>query len=244
MKTTRTVIFVVIFCFFATKTVFSQQNITEINDLIKKFAEQVNSISLEKDYEKIVLEKLDSQKIETAQYLLFVDRNPEKQIAIVFFVDPKNKQVILIGADKISTGDPNRKGHFVTPVGLFENLPKCSFRAKGTKNKKGIQGFGIKNSRVWDFGWIETQTKKGEPFKIRFMIHSTDPIYGEPKLGRIASKGCVRVSAKMNRFLDYFGILDAGYENNKRSMAMLLKKRETVSSPGKFIFISDSSDEE
>jgi len=69
--------------------------------------------------------------------------------------------------------------------------------------------------RVWDFGWQPAEkgwTAEQETAEIRLLVHATDPDYLEQRLGRPASKGCVRIPAAMNRYLDHYGVLDAEYE--------------------------------
>jgi hypothetical protein len=72
-------------------------------------------------------------------------------------------------------------------------------------------------------------------------MHATDPSYGETKLGRRDSKGCVRISAALNEFLDFFGILDYNFENSGKAQWVLRKDRSPVSHAGKYIIIGDSS---
>jgi hypothetical protein len=173
---------------------------------------------------------------------LFVDRNPNVQLATLLFVNPIKNEIIFVGSDKVSTGNPNRAGHFATPLGLRKNSPEYfSYRALGTKNSKGWRGFGIKGSRVWDFGWQNTQTKKGLPYQVRMLMHASDPGLGEARLGSVQSKGCIRISAKLNCFLDHFGILDAEYESNKKATWILRKDREPVAFAGRFVLVVDSS---
>jgi hypothetical protein len=47
---------------------------------------------------------------------------------------------------------------------------------------------------------------------MRFQMHATDPDRLEPLLGIRHSKGCVRIPASLNVFIDHYGILDADYE--------------------------------
>lgn len=155
---------------------------------------------------KSALEKLSSAKaMEQSQYFVYVDRNLDKQIIVVAFFDATCQSTSIIGVDKVSTGNQKRPGYFVTPVGIFGH--SNDYRAEGTKNEKGWRGLGVKGSKVWDFGWRKT-LKNHQKVEIRLLMHATDPDYGEPRLGKVASKGCVRISAKMNKFLDHFGILD------------------------------------
>ena len=128
--------------------------------------------------------------------------------------------------------------------GKFENTVKnFGYRALGTKNDKGWKGLGEKGSRIWDFGWQKTEYKNGGK-QIRLLIHATDPIYGEKRLGKRDSKGCIRISAKLNKFLDHYGVLDDDYEKNrnmKRASWLLRNDRKPIAFAGKYLIVGDSS---
>lgn len=185
-----------------------------------------------------------------SQYFVFADRNENRQNAMIGFFNDYTGGIASLGWTKISTGDPTRSRHWLTPIGIFENkISNPSFRARGTKNAKGWRGFGIKHSRIWDLGWQRSDrgTKNGKIIgagNIRLMMHATDPIWGEKRLGRRDSKGCVRIPAKMNRFLDVYGLIDKDYFDHPDSAAskrVLLKKseRKTVRFPGRYLIIGD-----
>lgn len=182
-----------------------------------------------------------------SQFFVYIDRNFQRQMIVLCFFDMYSKQIEIIGTDKVSTGNPNRKGHFITPVGFFKNTTEhFGYRALGTKNDKGWRGLGKKGSRVWDFGWQKVLNKKEEERDIRLLMHATDPDFGETRLGNVDSKGCVRISGRMNNFLDYFGILDKEYEykyqNGLRKVAYLLREdRHPVIFAGQYLIIGDSS---
>ena len=53
---------------------------------------------------------------------------------------------------------------------------------------------------------------------MRLQVHTTDARYLEPRLGTVQSKGCIRIPATLNKLLDHYGILDAGYQ---RAMAIV-----------------------
>ena len=46
---------------------------------------------------------------------------------------------------------------------------------------------------------------------MRLQMHATDPVLLEPHLGHAESKGCIRIPARLNRFIDRYGLLDADY---------------------------------
>ncbi len=179
---------------------------------------------------------------------VYVDANPSVQLLLVGLYDAEAGAPALVGADLISTGKL-RKGEdsFITPTGVFEHVPaNFGYRAQGTPNKKGWRGLGKKGSRVWDFGFQQglREFRRGVyPSQMRLLMHATDPKYGEPRLGSPDSKGCVRISGALNRFLDGYGVLDRRYEALAASdpgMWLLKKDRTPVSQPGSFLIIGDS----
>jgi len=184
------------------------------------------------------------EEAKRSQYFLYADRNPSRQVAFVGFYNAKDGKVAIIGLDKISSGNEKRRGFFITPTGVFKNSPDfVGYRALGTKNDDGWRGLGVKGSRVWDFGWQKTR-KNGEEIMIRFLLHATDPIFGEKRLGKIDSKGCIRISGKLNYFLDHYGLLDREYEIKKddKKISWLLKvNREPVIFSGQYLLVGDSA---
>lgn len=186
-----------------------------------------------------------NEEARRSQYFLYVDRNPGEQIAFVGFFNATDGSVAIIGLDKISSGDEKRKGFFITPTGVFKNSPDIiGYRALGTKNEKGWLGLGVKDSRVWDFGWQKT-VKNGKVKTIRLLLHATDPIFGEKRLGKTDSMGCIRISGKLNRFLDHYGLLDREYEarknGDKRIFWVLKANREQVIFAGQYLLVGDSA---
>lgn len=181
-------------------------------------------------------------KFDSPQFFLLVDRNHAEQKAFLAFYDTTEAKVAIIGGDKTSTGNPARRGYFETPTGVFENTPaNMSYRALGTKNSKGWRGLGAKGSRVWDLGWQRTAHGRGE-IEIRMLVHATDPDSGELRLGRVDSKGCIRIPARFNKFLDHYGVLDRAYEESPRAHYVLLAKREPIPLAGKFVVVVDSGE--
>ena len=219
-----------------------------IRDLFKETVGNREEIKLDGDYLQFVLSDaariISPENPNESKYFVYVDRNPAKQLIFICFFDSFCKNVNIIGADIVSTGNPVRKGHFLTPVGVFENTVKnFGYRALGTKNDKGWKGLGEKGSRIWDFGWQKTEYKNGGK-QIRLLIHATDPIYGEKRLGKRDSKGCIRISAKLNKFLDHYGVLDDDYEKNrnmKRASWLLRNDRKPIAFAGKYLIVGDSS---
>lgn len=153
-----------------------------------------------------------------------------------------------LGGTKVSTCQTGRRDYYLTPTGVFLHTDlMLDWRAEGTFNAQHIRGLGLKGMRVWDFGW--QRAKKGwgseEEGGIRLLLHATDPDYLERRLGRPASKGCVRIPAAMNRFLDHHGILDADYEraakDDPRFEALLLPDRTPTPLAGNALVVVDSA---
>jgi hypothetical protein len=184
--------------------------------------------------------------IETPQLHVVVDRNPLVQEMRIVLARPGGRWESL-GGTKVSTGDTGRYNYFLTPIGVFLHTDAIlDWRAEGTFNAQHIRGLGLKGMRVWDFGWRHTQTgwAVGEA-DIRLLLHATDPDYLERRLGRTASKGCVRIPAPMDVFLDRHGVLDADYERaaktDKRYEALLLPDRIPTPLAGNALVVIDSS---
>jgi hypothetical protein len=152
----------------------------------------------------------------------------------------------LIGATPVSTGRPGTYEHFVTPLGVFEHrTSNPDFRSKGTRNKFGIRGYGVRGLRVFDFGWVEAPKGWGDHAlsRLRLQVHATDPDRLESRLGTPQSEGCVRTTASFNVFLDRYGILDADYERaegKQRRVSVLSPTRQPTPWSGRYLVVVDS----
>jgi hypothetical protein len=187
-----------------------------------------------------------NDRIDRPQLLVVVDRNPRvQQMRIVVARPDANWQDL--GGSKVSTGQTGRFDYYLTPTGVFLHTDAIlDWRAEGTFNENHIRGLGLKGMRVWDFGW-QTAAKgwTEEEGQIRLLMHATDPANLERRLGRPASKGCVRIPAAMNRFLDRHGVLDADYERAAQAdpgFAALLSTDHTPTPlAGNMLVVIDSS---
>jgi lipoprotein-anchoring transpeptidase ErfK/SrfK len=154
-------------------------------------------------------------EVQRAQLLVAVDRNPHVQAVTLIVAQPGGPWVVL-GGTHVSTGEPNRRGYYITPTGVFVHTDSIlDYRAQGTFNENHIRGLGLKGMRVWDFGWQWARKgwlTNGESGQIRLLMHSTDPTYLAHRIGRPASEGCIRVPADMNKFIDRHGVLDVDYQ--------------------------------
>ena len=184
-----------------------------------------------------------------SQYVLIVDKSPSVQAAMIYWKSPGGS-LHFIGATPVSTGKPGSFDHFETPTGSFAHtLDNPDFRAEGTFNENHIRGYGLKGMRVYDFGW--QQAKKGwgrrNESTMRLQMHATDPDRLELRLGSIQSKGCIRIPATLNTFLDHYGILDADYDKGLaegRRLWMLPPDREPTPWSGRYLVIVDSTRDE
>jgi hypothetical protein len=185
--------------------------------------------------------------VDTAsQFFLVVDRHPQVQVAMILWRDPGGGYY-LIGASPVSTGKPGRYEHFLTPLGVFDNsVANFDFRAEGTINENGIRGFGVEGMRIYDFGWQEANRGwgRGGRSPMRLLMHSTDPDLLEPRIGSPQSKGCIRIPAALNEFLDRYGILDADYfqaaEAAGGTLWVLRPDREPTLWPGRYLIVVES----
>jgi hypothetical protein len=179
------------------------------------------------------------------QFFLLVDRSPAVQAVFVYWLSAAGASR-FVGASPVSTGHAGGYEYFITPLGVFEHTPaNMDFRAEGTRNAYGIRGYGIRGMRVFDFGWVEGErtwdTRGRSP--MRLQMHATDPDFLENQLGRPRSKGCIRIPATLNVFIDHRGLLDAEYERavqQGRHLWVLRPDRQPVASQGKYLVIVDS----
>lgn len=200
------------------------------------------------DYAATMEQALRSAQIapSTSQYVVLVDRNPNLQ-AVMLFWRSATGNAVFIGASPTSTGRPGGFEHFQTPTGVFtHSLANLDFRAEGTKNERGICGYGAKGMRVFDFGWVparQTWGRKAESV-MRLQMHSTDAHLLEPRLGTAQSKGCIRIPASLNEFIDRYGILDADYEQAMaagQTFWVLRSDRTPTPWSGRYLVVVDSA---
>jgi hypothetical protein len=188
-------------------------------------------------------------RIDRPQLMVVVDRAPRIQQMVIVLADA-NLAWQVIGAAKISTGQPGRRGYFITPTGVFRHDSGIlDYRALGTFNDKHIRGLGVRGMRVWDFGWHKAAkgwVQQPEDGEIRLLMHATDPDVLEQRLGRPASMGCIRIPAAMNIFLDVHGVLDADYERaahtDPRFRSVLRPDRQPTPLAGDILVVIDSSE--
>ncbi|AYY57095.1 hypothetical protein EGY20_10495 [Burkholderia multivorans] len=181
------------------------------------------------------------------EYVVMVDRAPNVQALFVYFRATPANAWLLIGAAPVATGLPGQYDHFLTPLGVFHHSPDhMDFRAEGTTNENGIRGYGHRDMRIFDFGWVDGERGwgKGGKSAMRFQMHATDPDRLEPLLGIRHSKGCVRIPASLNTFLDRHGILDDDYQARVeagKSLWVLRGDREISPIAGRYLVVIDSA---
>jgi hypothetical protein len=183
----------------------------------------------------------------SGEYVVLVDRSANVQALFIYFRPAPSDKWVMIGASPVATGKPGEFDHFITPLGVFEHTPNnMDYRAEGTMNQNGIRGYGTRDMRIFDLGWAQGERGwgKGGMSQMRFQMHATDPDKLEPLLGIRHSKGCVRIPASLNVFLDHYGILDAEYEalvELGRSLWVLHSDRQVTPWAGRFIVVIDSA---
>ena len=187
---------------------------SDLDDVSKAFDGLASNVEYPDDYIQSVSNAAStalSGHLDIREHtVVVVDRSPAKQALFVFYVQPDDGWETLYSGH-VSTGKPGRKEHFKTPTGVFVlDGSIMDYRAQGTFNENHIRGIGLKGSRVWDFGWQETDDWRtpGAKMKIRMEMHATDPANLEHRIGRADSEGCIRIHADLNKVLDKYGILD------------------------------------
>ena len=196
-------------------------------------------------YAELLAKNLAAEDTNEPQFVVIVDRNRFVQAAMIYWMS-RERIFHFIGASPVSTGKPGRFDHFITPTGVFEHtIDNPDFLSQGTPNEFGIRGYGRKGMRVYDFGWqtAEKGWGGGGEAELRLQMHSTDPGLLENKLGTPQSKGCIRIPATLNTFLDHYGILDREYEKAMAggdSFWVLSKKREATPWSGRFLVVVDT----
>ena len=205
--------------------------------------------SEQRAYAELLVKDLAAEDSDEPQYVVLVDRNKFVQAAMIYWMSP-DRIFHLIGASPVSTGKPGRFEHFITPTGVFEHtIDNLDFLSEGTRNEFGIRGYGRKGMRVYDFGWQTAQKgwDGGGESELRLQMHATDPDLLEQKLGTPQSKGCIRIPATMNAFIDHYGILDGDYEKAEAAgmtFWVLSKTREATAWSGRFLVVVDTGRKE
>ena len=187
--------------------------------------------------------------IDRPQLLVVADRNRRVEQMRLVLAQPQGEWDDL-GGTKVSTGQVGRYDYFLTPTGVFLHTDAIlDWRAEGSFNAHHVRGLGERGMRVWDFGWqpaLRGWRSKTRVSKMRLLLHATDPASLAHRLGRAASKGCIRIPEAMNLFLDRHGILDANYEeaalHNPRFAAVLLPDRTPTPLAGNALVVFDSSE--
>jgi hypothetical protein len=180
------------------------------------------------------------------QLFVLVDRSPRVQ-AMFLYWGGAGPGLHLLGSAPCSTGKPGRYEYFETPLGVFAHtLANPDFRAEGTVNDQGIRGYGVAGMRVFDFGRVTTPRGWGDrhPSQMRLQMHATDPDALEPRLGTACSKGCIRIPAAANVFIDRLGILDADYERalaEGRAVWQLRSDRTPTPWSGRYLVVVEST---
>lgn len=221
---------------------FNDEDINTLQDIFAMAVPEAQRVDISEVEQATMLNTLKQynewRTIERPEFIVLVNRHPNVQHAAIALTN--GDKLAFIGAAKVSTGDLNRAGHFATPLGIFENKREFgNYRAEGTRNSHGIRGYGVKGMRVFDFGWNPSIASWGARHTgdIRLQLHATDPDHLEPRLGKPASKGCVRVPSGFNRFMDEYGVLDQHYTPDN---AWVLSKKKALSAyDGRYMIVME-----
>jgi len=198
-------------------------------------------------YAQLLAQALRDARIEepAPQHAVVIDRNPKVQAGFLYRLTPGGDWRFT-GAVPVSTGLAGEYEHFATPTGVYAHtLDNLDFRAEGTLNENGIRGYGRAGRRVFDFGWVGATRGWGDHGwgVMRLQVHATDPDQLERWLGAARSKGCIRIPASFDEFLDRRGVLDADYEDavrNGQSLWILRADRETTRWPGRYLVVVET----
>jgi lipoprotein-anchoring transpeptidase ErfK/SrfK len=226
------------------KNIFSEfSNLKKTVVLEQNYKEKIKALVLNSFLPDVL--KQTSFDTSISQYFIVVDAaNNSQNLILAFWDSQKNSFELNTTSSKVSTGVKGQFEHFITPIGWVEQKTENgTYRAEGSKNQNGIRGYGAKGMRVWDFGWQHAYTgwlKNNELRDIRMQMHATDPDYLESKLGTPRSKGCVRISAETNKFIDSYGLIDRNIEKDNPNHFVLKHKRNTVKEEGSFVLVINS----
>ena len=121
---------------------------------------------------------------------------------------------MMIGASPVGTGLPGKYDHFLTPLGVFHHSPdNMDFRAEGTTNENGIRGYGHRDMRIYDFGWVDGERGGARAACRRCASRCMRPIpIASKRCWASGTRGCVRIPASLNTFFDQHGLLDDDYQ--------------------------------
>ncbi|MEX4000153.1 L,D-transpeptidase [Paraburkholderia sp. EG285A] len=219
-------------------------------EMRKRFARDVNRrlhvpLAEQRAYGQRLQAALDEKNLGAlaGEFVILVDRSANVQALFIYFRAMPDEPWLMIGASPVATGRPGEFDHFLTPLGVFEHTPlNMDFRAEGTMNQNNIRGYGRRDMRIYDFGWVDGERGwgKGGYSQMRFQMHATDPDRLEPLLGIRHSKGCVRIPATLNAFIDHYGIIDAEYQalvDAGKSLWVLHSDREITPWAGRFVVV-------
>ncbi|OXI30776.1 hypothetical protein CFB89_27040 [Burkholderia sp. AU16741] len=232
----------------------AQNATTRALDMRKRFTQEVTRrLNVPANEQRAYGERLQKALADAdlgdlaGEYVVMVDRAPNVQALFIYFRATPANAWLMIGASPVGTGLPGQYDHFLTPLGVFHHSPDTmDFRAEGTTNENGIRGYGRRDMRIYDFGWVDGERGwgKGGVSPMRFQMHATDPDRLEALLGIRHSKGCVRIPASLNTFLDQHGLLDDDYQARVeagKSLWVLRRDRDITPIAGRYLVVIDSA---
>lgn len=188
-----------------------------------------NLILMKKAYERFsadikvvgkrLLKEISTGEIQISEkipYVMFVNKDSEKQYSVIYRYDFKTKKLSFKTCNIVSTGDnvrwmgeEPRKKH-TTPDRVFYIGETRGLKHSSLTDDSEVYGGGFVEKDGEPYQAFRLYFKKdGEDMRTGYLIH---PTWEEPLLGETASHGCIRVPRLMN--LQLVRIYDEFYKGS------------------------------
>src|SRR5664280_1193720 len=134
----------------------------------------------------------------------FAGRSSKRSKRVRAFIEVAPSAVLKSAARSTSRPSQSRNAARADfDVRQGEKYLGCRDRTARTQGLQGLRfRVGSSAQRLGDHAVIQA----------RLQMHATDPDQLERRLGTAQSKGCIRIPASLNIFLDRFSVLDQDYE--------------------------------
>jgi lipoprotein-anchoring transpeptidase ErfK/SrfK len=179
--------------FFNINTKSVNENIDFLKQDFSKSIETSIDVDLNDQsyFRNFLTEKIESGEIKTPEngHIVIVDRSESGQTMNLFHYDKDKNMLSLIGADIISTANPDKYEGAETPLGIH-------YINRIGKAEVWGQAYGDPGHEIYDIS-----VESGPAF------HPTNE---EKLLGSRASHGCIRMTDQLNDYLDKHNILSVG----------------------------------
>lgn len=214
-----------------------------------------------KNIVKMLFSKIQDENITQDEY--FSITNLKKQFYTIILYSYNLHKLYIIGSDYISSGDMRleqkvKKGEdhfFNTPAGVYE--VKMGWRSDGKISLNGkVKSYGTKDNFVYYFGKVNAKRynsfkpngKKIKDIKkykiiddkLNFAIHTH---ISNLKIGYRVSHGCVRLTERLNLFLEHNLVLHKNFYKDNRWILKNVsapKNIKNIDIKGRYVFIVDS----